>query len=132
MSADATQAEIAQGFGCAQSKISAIEKGDLQPGLDFLLWFAENIETSVQFLLTGKDIQGPQGSNDNHSHNYLKEDTSSYSTADDFEQRIIGMLRRLPGEARQHLTNMITTAYYDHMESLTDESGKKNEGNNKN
>lgn len=52
-----TQSALAAELGVSQSAISAMEIGDAQPSLDFLIWFAEKTNTSVEYLVTGK---GPE------------------------------------------------------------------------
>lgn len=48
-----SQGELADAFGCAQSRISAIENGSRDPGVDFLVWFSEKTGVSTNYVLLG-------------------------------------------------------------------------------
>jgi transcriptional regulator with XRE-family HTH domain len=50
-----TQTEVADEYGYAQSAISAIEKEDQRPSLDFLVWFSKKVKSSVQYLVVGEE-----------------------------------------------------------------------------
>jgi transcriptional regulator with XRE-family HTH domain len=49
-----SQGDLASEFGCAQSRISGIENGTRDPGVDFLAWFSEKAKVSIDFLVLGK------------------------------------------------------------------------------
>ncbi|MCK4620683.1 MAG: helix-turn-helix transcriptional regulator [Desulfuromonadales bacterium] len=119
------QGSFGELIGVKGGTVSKYENGESDAGAEAFSVIAKLGNKSLDWLITGEYGAGHQG----HGNN--REEHPHYVPADDFERRIVGMLRRLPGESRQHLTNMITTAYYDHMESLTAGSGKKDEGNDK-
>jgi transcriptional regulator with XRE-family HTH domain len=50
-----SQGELAEAFHCAQSRISAIENGTRDPGVDFLVWFSEKTGVSTDYILLGKE-----------------------------------------------------------------------------
>jgi len=50
------QGELAKAFGCAQSRVSGIESGSREPGVDFLVWFAQTTGVSIDYLLLGGEI----------------------------------------------------------------------------
>lgn len=126
---DLTQGDVAKEFGCAQSAISAIEKGDNRPSLEFLIWFAERTATSVEYLVTGAKTENKAGPAPAAQAETLgkvvtdfvrylitegKEGTgpvaellAAYSpgayTANQEETRLLKAFRRLPPRRRQRL-----------------------------
>jgi transcriptional regulator with XRE-family HTH domain len=50
------QGELAKAFGCAQSRISGIESGSRDPGVDFIVWFAQTTGVSTDYILLGEEI----------------------------------------------------------------------------
>lgn len=50
-----SQGELADAFHCAQSRISSIENGTRDPGVDFLVWFSEKTGVSTDYILLGKE-----------------------------------------------------------------------------
>ena len=54
---DTKQSEIAAATGVTQSRISAIENGQGEAGALILLRLARHYGKSIEWLLTGKDIQ---------------------------------------------------------------------------
>lgn len=52
---DMTQAEFASRIGVVQSYLSALERGEKEPGAAVLLAIGQEFEKSVDWLLTGKD-----------------------------------------------------------------------------
>jgi transcriptional regulator with XRE-family HTH domain len=55
-----SQTELAEKLKCDQPKISAIEKGSREPNLEYLIQFAVETGTSVDYLLLLEDIMTPQ------------------------------------------------------------------------
>jgi transcriptional regulator with XRE-family HTH domain len=52
---DMTQAEFARRIGVAQSYLSALERGEKEPGARVLLAISREFGTSVDWLLTGEE-----------------------------------------------------------------------------
>ncbi len=52
---DMTQAEFARRIRVAQSYLSALERGEKEPGATVLLAISQEFEKSVDWLLTGKE-----------------------------------------------------------------------------
>jgi transcriptional regulator with XRE-family HTH domain len=52
---DMTQAEFARRIDVAQSYLSALERGEKEPGAAVLLAISQEFEKSVDWLLTGKE-----------------------------------------------------------------------------
>jgi transcriptional regulator with XRE-family HTH domain len=50
-----TQAELARRIHVAQSYLSALERGEKEPGAAILLAISQEFDKSVDWLLTGKD-----------------------------------------------------------------------------
>jgi transcriptional regulator with XRE-family HTH domain len=55
---DTKQAELAEAVGVAQSHISAIERGQTEPGATVILRIAKVYGKSIEWLLTGLDTGG--------------------------------------------------------------------------
>ncbi len=104
--------ELGDILGVDKQTISNYETGKTKPPAPTLAKIAKIGTKSLDWLITGEYNTNHQG------HDSIPEETARYQT-DDFEQRIVGMLRRIPDESRQHLIQMITTAYFDHMETQT-------------
>ncbi len=52
---DMTQAEFARRIRVAQSYLSALERGEKEPGAAVLLAISQEFDKSVDWLLTGKE-----------------------------------------------------------------------------
>jgi transcriptional regulator with XRE-family HTH domain len=52
---ETTQAELARRIHVAQSYLSALERGEKEPGAAVLLAISQEFDKSVDWLLTGKD-----------------------------------------------------------------------------
>ena len=98
---------LAKKIGKSAATVSDYLNGTIRIPVSVLVEIAELTGESIHHLATG----GYQTSN---GHSYVMEGI------DLSEQRTIGMLRRLPEDSRQRLIDMITTAYFDHMESISD------------
>jgi transcriptional regulator with XRE-family HTH domain len=61
LEAGVLQGAIAKEFGCGQTRISAIEHGTRDPGVDFLVWFAKRTGVSTDYILLGRDEEEPKG-----------------------------------------------------------------------
>jgi DNA-binding XRE family transcriptional regulator len=59
---DMTQAEFARGVPVAQSYLSALERGEKEPGAAVLLAISKEFGKSVDWLLTGKAFVEPKKS----------------------------------------------------------------------
>jgi transcriptional regulator with XRE-family HTH domain len=57
-SAGLTQGDIASECHTSQSAISAIEKGDTRPGIDFLVWLSGRLNISLEKIITGEEPHG--------------------------------------------------------------------------
>jgi transcriptional regulator with XRE-family HTH domain len=57
---DMTQAEFARRIRVAQSYLSALERGEKEPGAAVLLAISREFGKSVDWLLTGKTRTGPK------------------------------------------------------------------------
>jgi len=55
-----TQEELAVAFGCTQSLISSIEKGDSQPSLQLVAWIVQRVGTTTDWLILDRGL-GPGG-----------------------------------------------------------------------
>lgn len=61
LDAGVLQGAIAEEFGCGQTRISAIEHGTRDPGVDFLVWFSKRTGVSTDYILFGRDEDEPKG-----------------------------------------------------------------------
>jgi hypothetical protein len=85
---------------------------------------------SVEWLRTGSgDIYLTPRASDPRLETAVRETESEWrrpgEPQSDFEQRIVGMLRRISPQARQNLLNMITTVYFNEMERREEERGRE-------
>jgi transcriptional regulator with XRE-family HTH domain len=48
------QGDVAKAFNCGQTRVSGIENGDRDPGVDFLVWFAKRTGVSTDYFLLGE------------------------------------------------------------------------------
>lgn len=55
------QNQVSQEFECGTSKISSIEKGTRDPGVDFYSWFADRTDCSLDYIIRGKEDQRSHG-----------------------------------------------------------------------
>lgn len=97
--------------------ISSYENGRAYPPANTLALMAAACHVTIDFLVTGGTPYQPTAKGES----LAKEQQDAWKLPgeppNDFEQRIIGMLRRLPADQRQAFTDLITTAYFDHMEN---------------
>lgn len=131
------QGAVAKEFGCGQTRISAIEHGSRDPGVDFLTWFSQRTGVSTDYILLGREKSDHQELIIEHINEFvvkranklLKMIASSDDFADEIESSIkkqfptkapgcywltgdeldvISLIRSLP-EAEKHLTEFIST-----------------------
>ncbi len=105
-----TGAELGNLLGVGKQAVSSYENGRAYPTPASIAKIADICNTTTDWLITGKDPATP-------SPGQIAEEQSAYQGADEFEKRILGMLRRLPEDSRNRLTQIITTVYFDYMES---------------
>lgn len=55
------QNQLSSEFECTPSKITSIEKGTRDPGVDFYFWFSERTDTSLDYIIRGKEDQRSHG-----------------------------------------------------------------------
>lgn len=104
--------DLAEQIGKTSATVSDYLNGGIRIPVVVLVAISNMTGESIEYLATGKRPQYVQAANEDGPEWQIIS-----RPATDFEQRIIGMLRRLPDDSRQRLTDMITTAYFDHMES---------------
>lgn len=105
--------------GCGKQAICSYEKGVAYPNPETLAKIASALNVSLDWLITGEEEKAP-GHSDPAIEAAVHEHAGGWECKgevfSDIEQRVIGMLRRLPPEERQHHFNAITNSYFDLME----------------
>lgn len=51
------QNQLSKEFECVASKITNVEKGTRDPGIDFYFWFAKRMDCSLDYIILGKEDQ---------------------------------------------------------------------------
>lgn len=108
------QAELGKACQTTNKVISSYENGRAYPPANTLALMAAACRVTIDFLVTGSKQTDKDLPQVNEQQDAWK---ISGTPPNDFEQRIIGMLRRLPADQRQAFVDLITTAYFDHMEN---------------
>jgi len=112
------QAELGKACQTTNKVISSYENGRAYPPANTLALMAAACKITIDYLVTGEQSLPPTFPGDSFANEQQEAWKISGSPPNDFEQRIIGMLRRLPADQRQAFTDLITTAYFDHMEDM--------------
>ena len=119
MAAKIKQIELSRRTGLPESTTSLIITGDQVASPDKLAKIASALNVSLDWLITGKDVV-TGGHTDMAIEAAVHEHAGGWECKgegfSDNEKRVIGMLRRLSPEERQHHFNLITNSYFDQME----------------
>lgn len=111
--------KLAKQVGRSQATVSDYLNGSIRIPVSVLVVIAKLTGFSLERLATGKEALHIASNTTKGS--IVREHTDAWKVIgdppSDFEQRIISMLRRLPADRRQAFTDLITTAYVDHMEN---------------
>jgi transcriptional regulator with XRE-family HTH domain len=87
------QNQVSQEFECGTSKISSIEKGTRDPGVDFYAWFADRTDCSLDYIIRGKEDQRSQGGGNvplsEGLRNALMALLDSFIESDDYRKYIV-------------------------------------------
>lgn len=116
-----TQRHIAAKIGIRESAVSAYTQGASEPSATGFKVISDECGVTIDWLITGHGDKRRPASSNPAIESVVRESADHWNKLDsppsDFEVRIVGMLRRLPQDTRQRFLDLITSAYFDEMES---------------
>jgi len=92
------QGAIAKEFGCGQTRISAIEHGTRDPGVDFLTWFSQKTEVSTDYILLGREENNRQETVIEHINEFVVKRANvllkTIASSDEFAEEIESTIKK--------------------------------------
>lgn len=87
------QNQLSKEFECVASKITNVEKGTRDPGIDFYFWFAKRMDCSLDYIILGKEDQRCQSEGSVPPGDELKKALmallDSFIESDDYRKYIV-------------------------------------------